>query len=259
MTCRVIIYTASGRTLSENHSSVDECADAMQKVRSCMRSGEPFMFGRSLINPCCIEAAFTVSSDGEYHDDESRRLDMAPAMDAAGNAPADLPGVFADGECPPGYVEAHAIEGFHFDVEEFGTFDDIHSDGRAVLYWNEPKPFGKDTLHSGVARINGNYVVKMTFLDTGDNRRWSSFKIYPSKVYIDPSRYRTKAEAERILIDRARIVASVLEEESGWKFIVPQVTRNIELDLQRNSLTSGARIVYSSEDELEEAMDDDVE
>lgn len=228
MTCRVMIYTASGRTLSENHKSLDDCAEAMSKVRSCIKSREPFMFGRSLINPCCIEAIFATSAENECFDDETRRHDVSQLLKDTAPAPANRPGIITDGECPPGYVEARMSGYVQFNVLQIGLKKPIITpSGKAIAFWNEPESFEDEghprkSLYRGEIRVLGNYHVKWKYWESAKGPGYHEFLIFPSNFYFDPVQYRTIAEVREIFLSRAVFVAEVLEQQLDWKLNYPE-------------------------------------
>lgn len=227
MTCRVMIYTASGRTLSEKHKSLDDCAETMSKVRSCIKSREPFMFGRSLINPCCIEAIFATSAENEYTDDESRRHDVSTLLKDIAYAPTNRPGIITEGECPPGYVEARTAGYVEFGVSKIGMKKPIIlPNGKAIAFWEEPESFEDEghprkSLYCGEIRILGNYRVKLKYWQSYTESH-HEFLMYPSNFYFDPTQYRTVAEVREIFVSRAVFVAEALERELDWKLTCPE-------------------------------------
>lgn len=85
MTYMIIIYTASGRNLSEKHATKEQCIEAMEKIGRSIDNDKLFWFGRSMVSPQCIEAFFVTEQNGqEFCDDESRRMDPAELIEGHG-------------------------------------------------------------------------------------------------------------------------------------------------------------------------------
>ena len=81
----IIIYTASGRNLSEKHATKEQCIEAMEKIGRSIDNDKLFWFGRSMVSPQCIEAFFVTEQNGqEFCDDESRRMDPAELIEGHG-------------------------------------------------------------------------------------------------------------------------------------------------------------------------------
>lgn len=59
----VFLYMASGRTLCEHEESLDDAYVVMKMINDGLISGEPFWFGRTLVNPKHIEGAFASLED----------------------------------------------------------------------------------------------------------------------------------------------------------------------------------------------------
>ena len=71
----VFLYMASGRTLCEHEETLDDAYVIMMAINDGMMSGEPFWFGRTLVNPEHIEGAFASLED--YRDPAFfRRVDF---------------------------------------------------------------------------------------------------------------------------------------------------------------------------------------
>lgn len=74
MTFQIIIYTASGRNLTEKQADEEQCIETMEKIERAIENEETFWFGRSRVHSRCIEAFFATSDEG-FYDDEARRVD----------------------------------------------------------------------------------------------------------------------------------------------------------------------------------------
>ncbi len=62
----VLIYMTSGRTLCERQTCMENVVSTMARVRNAMETCEPFWFGRTLVNPDCVEGVF--ASTEAYND-----------------------------------------------------------------------------------------------------------------------------------------------------------------------------------------------
>lgn len=80
----VMIYMASGRTLSEAHDDREGAVDAVRNIIARIEVSEPFWFGRTLVMPEHVEAVFatdmdSVPYDPYYHD----RLDIGDMVEGS--------------------------------------------------------------------------------------------------------------------------------------------------------------------------------
>lgn len=76
----VLIYMASGRTLSELQSCKDDAVKVVRNVRDCIDACEMFWFGLTLVNPQYVEAVF-LSTEGYMDEGYGSRLDIRGAVE----------------------------------------------------------------------------------------------------------------------------------------------------------------------------------
>ena len=68
----VLIYMTSGRTLCERQTCMENVVDTVDRVKDAMEANSLFWFGRTLVNPECVEGVFASTEPYSDFSFESR-------------------------------------------------------------------------------------------------------------------------------------------------------------------------------------------
>ncbi len=146
----------------------------------------------------------------------------------------DSTGISTDRECPDGYVEAHLNGGIRFTVDRQGDLEDIHDrQGLTIGYWS---------TRDNVKGAQGTFILDLRLWNqviTAQFRIGNAgnmmFMLYPSRLYLDPSKFRNQDEAGDAFIDRANYISDLLTEH-GWQIHSPQIRGTLEYAIRDHPL-----------------------
>ena len=168
------------------------------------------------------------------HDAQSHR--------SSGNWVDDLPdirldGISTDRTCPEGYVEAHMTGGIRFldfvSEGEYGTFRDPK--GYTTGFWySKPKRINGVWIYSGEVRI---FNQTITFALRKGDKGSKTFILYPSRIFLDPTKFESEEEATGVFIDRALFVAGVMRQ-LGWDVRNPVIRGKFEYAIRGHPIVA---------------------
>ncbi|MBR6038756.1 MAG: hypothetical protein IKP53_08565 [Candidatus Methanomethylophilaceae archaeon] len=125
-----------------------------------------------------------------------------------------------DARLPLGFVNRHLAGYISFKVRAKGSFDDIPDPmGGYCGYWDEPTSGGKgQTKWKADIRMFGQ-SIRVDYYES--THGVTQFRVYPGRVYIDPSKISLQQSSD-YMVQRSIYIVSILRA-NGWQVTDPEI------------------------------------